>query len=124
MVGFYSRFIMDYFQKAAVLHMLKKKGVQFTWQCEHQSAFESLKQALCEASVLQIPNFNKECVLETDASALAISYYSHLLMLTEREYSTYEQECLAAISGCEKCCTYLEHKEFELHCDNLAFVGY
>ena len=22
--------------------------------------------------------------------------------------------------GCEKCCVYLEHKEFELRCDNLA----
>lgn len=91
MVGFYGWFITDYFRKAAVLHMLKKKGVQFTWRCEHQPAFESLKQALCEVSVLQIPIFNKEFVLETDASDLAISYYSHLLMLTERKYSTYEK---------------------------------
>lgn len=51
-----------------MLHMLKKKGVQFTWQREHQSAFESLKQALYEASVLQIPDFNKEFVPEKDAS--------------------------------------------------------
>jgi len=124
MVGFYSQFITGYFRKAALLHMLKKKGVQFTWRREHQSAFESLKQALCEASALQIPDFNKEYVLEMDASDLAISYYSRLLTLAESKYSTYEKECLAAIFGCEKCCTYLEHKEFEPHCDNLAFVGY
>jgi hypothetical protein len=24
------------------------------------------------------------------------------------------------IFGCVKCCTYLEHKELDLHCDNLA----
>jgi UDP-N-acetylglucosamine:LPS N-acetylglucosamine transferase len=82
MVRFYSWFIMDYIRKAATSHTLKKKGVQFTWRCEHQSGFESLKQVLCEALVLQIPDFNKEFVLEMDASDLAISYYSYLLMLT------------------------------------------
>ena len=39
---------------------------------------------------------------------------------TERGYSTYEKECLGVIFGCEKCRAYLEHKEFELQCDNLA----
>jgi hypothetical protein len=33
---------------------------------------------------------------------------------------THEKECLAIIFSCEKCCTYSEHIEFELHCDNLA----
>jgi len=39
---------------------------------------------------------------------------------TERGYSTYEKECLGVIFGCEKCRAYLEHKEFEVQCDNLA----
>ena len=38
----------------------------------------------------------------------------------ERNYSTYEKECIAVLFGCEKCRSYLEHEEFELHCDNLA----
>jgi len=84
--------------------------------------------------VLQIPDFSKEFVLVTDASDLAvsailhqrvgegldpISYYSRLLTVAERKYSTYEKGCLAVIFGCEKCRAYLQHKEFELHCDNL-----
>jgi hypothetical protein len=40
--------------------------------------------------------------------------------MTERKYSTYKRECLAITFGCEKCHTCLEHKEFKLHCDNLA----
>jgi len=135
MVGFYARFIPDYSRKAAVLHSLKKKAVPFIWRDEHQAAFEILKQALCEAPVLQIPDFDKEFALVTDASDLAvsailhqrvgeelapISYYSRLLTAAERGYSTYEKECLAVIFGCEKCRVYLEHKEFELQCDNLA----
>jgi hypothetical protein len=40
--------------------------------------------------------------------------------MAEQRYSTYEKECLAVLLGCEKCRPYLEHKEFELQCDNLA----
>ena len=84
--------------------------------------------------MLQVPDFEKQFVLVTDASDLGISavlnqrvgddlapvsYYSRMLTPAEN-YSTYEKECLAVVYGCEKCRSYLEHKEFELHCDNLA----
>jgi hypothetical protein len=49
-----------------------------------------------------------------------ILFYSWLLSPAERRYSTYKKECLAVIFGTDKCRVYLEHKEFELHCDNLA----
>ena len=116
------------------MHCLRK-GVPFLWGEEHQKAFEDLKQAFCEAPVLQAPNFSRDFVLVTDASNLAISavlhqrvggelapisYHSRLLSPAERRFSTYEKECLAVIFGCEKCRVYLDHKEFELHCDNLA----
>jgi len=35
-------------------------------------------------------------------------------------YNTYEKECLAIVFGCAKVRSYLEHKRFESHCDNLA----
>ena len=77
MVGFYSRLIPDYSRTAAVLHGLKEKGVPFVWRDENQLAFESLKQALCEAPVLQIPDFSKEFFLVTDASDVAVSAILH-----------------------------------------------
>ena len=135
MLGFYARFIPQFSKSAAILHALKRKGVPFEWTAEHQTAFEALKQALSEAPVLQIPDFDKEFVLVTDASNLAISavlnqrvggalapisFYSRLLSPAERNYTIYEKECLAVLFGCEKCRPYLEHSEFELHCDNLA----
>jgi hypothetical protein len=135
MVGFYARFIPDYADVAAVLHSLKKKGVSFVWREEHQVAFEKLKDALCKAPVLQIPDFDKQFMLVTDASNVAISavlqqrvrgdlapvaYYSRVLTDAEKKYSIYEKECLAVTFGCEKCRPYLEHTEFELPCDNLA----
>ena len=90
---------------------------------------------MSDDTVLQVPDFQKEFVLVTDDSEFAISavlnqrvgldlapnaYYSHLLSTTERVYSNYEKEWLAVLFGCDKCRSYLEHKEFELHCDNLA----
>ena len=85
--------------------------------------------------MLQVPNFEKPFVLVTDASDLGISavlnqkvgddlapvsYYSRMLTPAEENYSTYEKECLAVVYWFEKCRRYLEHKEFEIHCDNLA----
>ena len=43
-----------------------------------------------------------------------------MLTSAERRYSTNEKECLAVLFGCKKSRSYLEHKEFELQCDNLA----
>jgi len=73
MAGIYARFILDFSKRAALLYALKKKGAKFVWTQEHQSAFNSLKQALMEAQVLQVPDFNKEFVLVTDASDFAVS---------------------------------------------------
>jgi len=135
MMGFYFRFVPGYADIVGVLHELKKKGVTFVWREQHQAAFESLKKGLCEAPVLQILDFTKEFVLVSDASDLAVSallhqwldeglapiaFYSTVLSSAERRYSTYEKECLAVLFGREKFRAYLEHKEFELHCDNLA----
>ena len=136
MVAFYVRFSPDFSRRAAPLYPLKKKGVRlFVVKRTKRETFESLKLALSEEPLLQIPDFSKELVLVTDASDLAISavlhqrvdgeltpvsYYSRLLTPAERKYSAYERECLAIVFGREKCRVYLEHKEFELHCDNLA----
>jgi len=59
MAGFYARFVPGFSQRAAPLHALKKKGVKFVWTEEHQTAFESLKQALSKTPVLQVPDFQK-----------------------------------------------------------------
>jgi hypothetical protein len=81
------------------MHQLKGKGIHFVCREEQQASFESLKTALCEAPVLQVPDFEKDFVLVIDASDTAVSavfkqkvngqlapvaYYSKLLGPAER----------------------------------------
>jgi hypothetical protein len=109
-VAFYARFIPKYGEIAEVLHGLKRKVVPFVWRKEHQGAYETLKRALCEAPVLQVPDFSEEFV--TNDSEVAFSavlqqrvecalaptaYYSRVLTAVEKKYSTYEKECLAVV---------------------------
>ena len=42
-VGFYARFIPTYSSIKAPLHALKRRGVPFVWEGEHQRAFDLLK---------------------------------------------------------------------------------
>ena len=49
---------------------LKKGG--FTWHSKANEAFERLKQAMVEASMLALPNFDQEFVVECDASKFNI----------------------------------------------------
>ncbi|PNF27381.1 hypothetical protein B7P43_G17494, partial [Cryptotermes secundus] len=135
MVGFYGKFVKDFSLLAEPLHALKRKGARFVWGDSQKRAFEALKEAISTPPVLQVPDFSKEFVLVCDASDLAVSavlnqrceselapiaFASRLLSATERKYSTYEKECLAAVWGCEKFRAYLEHKQFVLHTDNQA----
>ena len=56
---------------------LLRKNQQFYWNEQHQTAFESVKQALAEATALAAPNQEKRFVLDTDASAVAVAGILH-----------------------------------------------
>ncbi|MCI05337.1 putative ribonuclease H protein, partial [Trifolium medium] len=57
LTGFYRKFIKNYATIAFPLTELLKKDA-FAWTNTSQSTFEALKQAMVEAPVLALPNFN------------------------------------------------------------------
>jgi hypothetical protein len=49
------------------LKTLLKKDTLFIWITEHETTFQTLKQALTEAPVLAVPDFSKKFCIETNA---------------------------------------------------------
>lgn len=105
----------------------------FVWTDEHQSAFQALKQALCTAPVLAIPDFTKPFAIEMDAchngvgavlsqAGHPLAYVSKPLGLKTQGLSTYEKEYLTILVAVKKWRSYLQLAEFEIHTDQQALV--
>ncbi|KAG8490490.1 hypothetical protein CXB51_013599 [Gossypium anomalum] len=69
--GYYRRFIKDYGVMAKPLtELLKKNG--WSWSDQASRAFHTLKEALCVAYVLVLPNFQLEFTVDIDASGTGV----------------------------------------------------
>lgn len=92
-----------------------------------------MKQALCLAPVLAIPDFTKTFAIETDAchngvgavllqGGHPLAYVSKPLGIKTQGLSTYEKEYLAILVAVEKWRSYLQLAEFEIHTDQQALI--
>nr|GFA39691.1 reverse transcriptase domain-containing protein [Tanacetum cinerariifolium] len=71
-VGFYRRFIQDFFKIARPMTHLLEKETPFVFSKDCIDAFETLKKKLTEAPVLVVPDWNLPFELICDASDFAI----------------------------------------------------
>ncbi|UYV81241.1 hypothetical protein LAZ67_20000442, partial [Cordylochernes scorpioides] len=133
--SYYRRFIEYFVEKAAPLHEVLKKDNKFTWNSDQQDAFDSLKKALMSEPVLAYFEEQLPTELHTDASGYGIGavlvqindgkerpvgYASRTLSKAEKNYSTTERECLAAIWAINKFRPYLFGREFVIVTDHHA----
>jgi hypothetical protein len=113
--SYYSKFIQDFAGKAAPLHRLTHKSVEFGWTKPAQEAFDLLKELLVSAPVLTLycPNGGK-IIISTDASNVSIgmvlaqeqegaertlAYHSRLLIPAEKNYCISQRELLAIVEA-------------------------
>ena len=73
LAGFYRRFIKNFAALAQPLTLLTRKYARFNWNETAQESFDNLRQALITTPILKYPDFDREFILCTDASAFAAS---------------------------------------------------
>ena len=113
LASYYRRFVPCSSKVASPLYQLTKKDVAFEWTADQQRAFNQLKSLLTSATVLAFPQFDREFLLETDASGLGfgavlaqkqddglvrpIAYASCTLQPHQKNYSSTEMEAAAVV---------------------------
>jgi hypothetical protein len=134
LVGYYRKFIKNCSGIASPLIKLTEKNTEFKWSEECESAFQQLKSYLVsDKHVLALPDYDKEFVVEADASKVGIggvlsqkigrhyqpiAYFSKHLTKTERNYSTSERELLAIILSVEHFKEYVYGRQFKILSDH------
>ncbi|GJS05538.1 retrotransposon-related protein [Tanacetum coccineum] len=130
LTGYYRRFIKNYaLISQSLTKLLKKNG--FHWSEAAEIAFTQLKKAMMSFSVLELPNFEKEFVVETNASGTGIgvvlhqdshpiAYLSKALAPRHQALPTYEKEFLAVIMALDKWKGYLLDRHFKIKTDHFS----
>ncbi|KAK4689460.1 putative transposase, partial [Tremellales sp. Uapishka_1] len=122
--NFYRRFIEGFGTIAKPLHGLSKKDVPFLWTEKHQASFELLKSTISSAPVLRHYDPNLPCVVECDASDVAlgaalsqkgeddvlrpVAFASRTMIDAELNYPVHDKEMLSIVYAFREWRHYLE----------------
>lgn len=132
LVSFYRHFVKDFSTFVVPLTKIIKKSIGFKWGSEQEQVFTTIKDRLCAAPLLALPNFNKTFEIECDASRVGIgtilmrerwpiAYFSEKLNGVALNSPTYDKELLIVVKALETWQHYLWPKEFVIHTGYKSF---
>ncbi|GJW41802.1 putative reverse transcriptase domain-containing protein [Tanacetum coccineum] len=133
LAGYYRRFIKGFSKIAKPMTKLTQKKVKFEWGDKQEAAFQLLKQKLCSAPILALPEGSKDFIAYCDASKKGlgavlmqrekvISYASRQLKIHEKNYTTHDLELGAVVFALKiwrhylygtKCTVFTDHKSLQ-----------
>ncbi|GJX59560.1 putative reverse transcriptase domain-containing protein [Tanacetum coccineum] len=133
LAGYYRRFIENFSKIAKSLTILTQKCKTFDWGEEQELAFQTLKDKLCNAPVLALPDRPEDFVVYCDASGIGlgcvlmqrgkvIAYASRQLKIHEKNYTTHDLELGAVVFALKiwrhylygtKSVIYTDHKSLQ-----------
>ena len=138
LANYCARFVPQFATISAPLRQLTKKGIQWSWNAEHQEAFEEIKRILSSERVMTYfdPMKNTEVLVDASPVGVAailtqkskngrvhtVSYASRALTEVEKRYSQTEREALAVVFGCEKFHLYLFGQPFTILTDHRPLI--
>ncbi|GJR92585.1 reverse transcriptase domain-containing protein [Tanacetum coccineum] len=133
LAGYYRRFIANFSKIAKPLTLLTQKNQKYVWGMEQEEAFQTLKNNLCDAPILTLPDGVEDFVVYCDASnqglgcvlmqrGKVIAYASRQLKIHEKNYTTHDLELGAVVFALKtwrhylygtKSVIYTDHKSLQ-----------
>ncbi|GJY36639.1 putative reverse transcriptase domain-containing protein [Tanacetum coccineum] len=133
LAGYYPRFIEGFLKIAQPMTKLTQKKVKFVWGDKQEAAFQLLKQKLCSAPILALPEGSEDFIAYCDASKKGlgavlmqrekvIAYASRQLKIHEKNYTTHDLELGAVVFALKiwrhyrygtKCTVFTNHKSLQ-----------
>ncbi|GJR61269.1 putative reverse transcriptase domain-containing protein [Tanacetum coccineum] len=133
LAGYYRRFIEGFSLISKPLTKLTQKNKKYEWGTEEDEAFQTLKQKLCSAPILALPEGTENFVVYCDAShkgygavlmqrEKVIAYASRQLKKHEENYTTHDLELGVVVFALRlwrhylygtKCTVYTYHKSLQ-----------
>ncbi|GJV42385.1 putative reverse transcriptase domain-containing protein [Tanacetum coccineum] len=99
LAGYYQRFIEGFSKIAKSMMKLTQKEVKFDWGEKEEDAFQLIKQKLCSAPILALPEGNEDFVVYCDAShkglGAVLMQREKFLLLSYRDTTYTEPELLS-----------------------------
>ncbi|GJR41263.1 putative reverse transcriptase domain-containing protein [Tanacetum coccineum] len=133
LAGYYRRFIEGFSKIAKPMTKLTQKKVKFEWGDKQEAVFQLLKQKLCSAPILALPEGSEDFIVYCDASIKGlgamlmqrekvISYALRQLKIHEKNYTTHDLELGAIVFSLKlwrhylygtKCTVFTDHKSLQ-----------
>ena len=133
LAGYYRRFIEGFSKISKPLTALTHKDKKYEWGEEEEKAFQTLKQKLCSAPILALPDGVEDFVVYCDASyqglgavlmqrGKVMAYASRQLKTHEEKYTTHDLELGAVVFALKlwrhylygtKCVVFTDHKSLQ-----------
>ncbi|GJX08987.1 putative reverse transcriptase domain-containing protein [Tanacetum coccineum] len=133
LAGYYRRFIEGFSKIAKSMTKLTQKGIKFDWGEKEENAFQLIKQKLCSAPILALPEGSEDFVVYCDVShkglgavlmqrEKVIAYASRQLKVHEKNYTTHDLELGSVVFALKiwrhylygtRCTVFTDHKSLQ-----------
>nr|GEV56179.1 putative reverse transcriptase domain-containing protein [Tanacetum cinerariifolium] len=133
LADYYPRSIEGFSKIAKSMTKLTQKKVEFDWGDKEEAAFQLIKQKLCSAPILALPEGSKDFIVYCDASIEGldavlmqrenvIAYTLQQLKTQEKNYTTHDLELGAVVFSLKiwrhylypkKCTVFTDHKSLQ-----------
>ncbi|GJU54698.1 putative reverse transcriptase domain-containing protein [Tanacetum coccineum] len=108
LAGYYRRFFKGFLKIAKPMTKLTQKKVKFEWGDKQETAFQLIKQKLCSAPILPLPEGSEDFIVYCDASKKGlgvvlmqrekvIDYASRQLKIHEKNHTTHDLKLGAVV---------------------------